>query len=170
MLNNLENRLARHGVFRSDNMMGTTVGTHLVALRHNADIDNGHILAIGDLEEYSREVRIASIPGANTPIGQLAICGSEEIIKDVETHDIFEFYNKAGTLIRGYRFSQHDIFSVTKNCLVNDGVGAVVGQFATIANGTRMLLSATETGTVIGRVIAVELESNGEEFVVIQVR
>jgi len=166
----MQNNLVRHGVFRSDNMMGTTVGTHLVSLRHNADIDNGHILAIGELEEYSREVHIASIPVVSTPLAQLAICGSEEIIKDVPSHDIFEFYNKADTLIRGYRFSQHDIFSVTKNCLVNEGVGAEVGQFATIANGTRMLLSATEVGTVIGRVIAVELETNGDEFVVIQVR
>jgi|GEM_PF-1086680 len=166
---NLTNNLIRHGVFRSDNMMGTTVGTHLVSLRYDQDVDNGHVLAIGEFEDDSREVRIASAPTATTPKNRLAICGSEEIVKDVASHDIFEFYNKAGTLIRGYRFSQHDIFGVSKMCLVGDGVGAEVGQFAVITNGTRMQLSLAETGTVIGRVIAIDVESTGHEFVVIQV-
>ena len=80
MLNNLQPRLVRHGVFRSDNMMGTDVGTHLVSLRHTEDIDNGHVLVVEELEDFSREVRYASIPGAATPINQLAICASEEII------------------------------------------------------------------------------------------
>jgi len=169
MLNNLENTLKRHGVFRSDKMTGTTVGTHLVSLRYDTDIDNGHILAVGELEEYSREVRTASIPTASTPKDRLVICGSEEIIKDVPSHDIFEFYNKAGRIIRGYRFAQFDEFSVTKNCLIDDGDGAEIGHFAVLTGGTKMHISATETGTVIGRVIDIEMESNGNEFVVIQV-
>jgi len=166
---NLNNRLAKHGVFRSDNMMGTKIGSHLVTLRYDEDIDNGHVLVIGDLEPDSREARIASIPAVNTPLNQLAICGSEEIVKDVPTHDIFEFYNIAGTLIRAYRFASHDIFSISRMCLSDDSLDPEVGQVATISNGTRIRVSNTETGTVIGRVIEVELESTGHEFVVIQV-
>jgi len=149
--------------------MGTTVGTHLVSLRYTEDIDNGHVLAIGSYEDNSREVREASVPAAATARGLLALCASEEIIKDVASHDIFEFYNKAGKIIRGYRFAVNDIFSVSRECLASDSLEPAVGQFAVVSGSTRIRLAATATGTTIGRVIEVEIESSGNEFVVIEV-
>ena len=162
--------MERYAVVRTDNMMGTTVGTHLVTLRHTDKIENGNVLAIGALEHDSREVREGDVPGANTPLRELALIATPEIVKDVEKHDIFEFINLPETALRGYRFAQHDIFSVTPEAIHLDSPAPAVGQFAFINASTKIGLGASASGTTIGRVIAVETESNGQEWIVIQVQ
>jgi len=159
----------RHGVVRTDNMAGTKLGSFLVSIRHDEDIDNGHLLAIDEYEDSTREVRTASVPTTGTAIGRLALCATPEVVRDVAEHDIFDFFNRAGTLIRGYRLNAHDIFSITTECLSEDSVEPARGLFACLVSGTRIRLSATEVATVIGRVIDVEIETNGNTFVVIEV-
>jgi len=163
--------LKKYATVRTDNMMGTKIGSFLVSLRHPAEIENGNILVIGALEADSREVRETAVPAASTPIGELALIASEEIVKDVKLHDIFEFTNKANSILRGYRLAPNDIFSVSPKALADNTMATpVVGAFACVQSNTKIRLSATEVGTTIGKVIALEVESNGDEWVVIQVR
>ena len=163
--------MERYAVVRTDNMMGTRVGTHLVTLRYPEQIENGNVLMIGALEEDSREVREGDVPGAATPLRDLALIASVEIVKDVEKHDIFEFINKEGAALRGYRFAQHDIFSITPEAIHADSPDPEVGQFAFIASSSQIRLGAAASGTTIGRVIAVETdEPTGQQFIVIQVQ
>jgi len=162
--------MKKYAVVRTDNMMGTKVGSHLVSLRYSEEIENGNVLAIGDLESDSREVRIASVPYEDVPIGELALIASEEIIKDVKTHDVSEFINLPETVLRGYKFAPNDIFSISPLALADGSSVPAVGQLAFIDEDTKIKLAAAEDGTVIGKVIAVELESNGNEWIVIQVQ
>ena len=164
--------LKRFAVVRTDNMMGTKIGSFLVSLRYPAEIENGNILAIGALEDESREVREATVPGAATPIGELALIASEEIVKDARNnkHDIFEFINEANTTLRGYRLAPNDIFSVSPKALHASSPAPAVGQFACVNADSKIRLAAASTGTVVGKVIAVEMESNGDEWIVIQVQ
>lgn len=160
----------KYACVRTDNMMGTKVGSHLVSLRYPAEIENGNILAVKNLEEDSREVYEADVPGAATPLKELALIASEEIVKDVKSHDIFDFINLAGTVSRGYKFASNDIFSVTPEALTADSATPAVGQYACVKSSTKIKLAAAADGTTIGKVIAIELESNGNEWVVIQVQ
>ena len=162
----------RYAAVRTDNMMGTRVGTHLVSLRYESEIENGNVLMIGALEEDSREVREASVPGVATPLRDLALIASVEMIKDRRDnqYDISEFINLPETTLRGYRFAQHDIFSVTPEALNPASADPEVGQFAFINGSTQIQLGAAASGTTIGRVIAVETESNDQQWIVIQVQ
>ena len=156
----------RYACVRTDNMTGTVVGSHLVSLRYTDDIENGSLLVIGDYEDNTREVRAAGIPGAATPRDRLALIASEEVVKEVAVNDLFEFINKAGRIMRGYRFAANDIFSVTEEALSEDSAEPEIGQTASISNGSKMRLGAAAAGTTIGTVIAVEPDG----WIVIEVR
>jgi len=162
--------MKRYAVVRTDNMMGTKVGSYLVSLRYPAEIENGNVLRIGALEDGSREVYGADVPGASTPIRELALIASEEIIKDVKSHDVVEFINLPDTVLRGYKFATNDIFSVSPLALTADSATPAIGQYACINANSKIKLAAASEGTAIGRVISVELESNGNEWIVIQVQ
>jgi len=163
--------MKKYAAVRTDNMIGTKVGSYLVSLRYPQEIENGSVLVIGALEDGSREVRTATAPAASTPLNQLALIASEEIVKDVKIRDVDEFVNLPNSVLRGYRFGTNDIFSVSPMALADDSIATpAVGNFACIASNTKIRLVATATGTTIGRVIAVETGANGENWIVIQVQ
>ena len=67
-----------HGVIRTDNMLGTDVGTHLVSFKYQPSdtdtaIDNGNVVVIGDLINGEREVHTATTPAANSALAKIAV-------------------------------------------------------------------------------------------------
>ena len=145
---------------RTDNMSGTVLGKDLVSAKYKVSttetaIENGNIVAIGDLLTGEREVRLASTPAANSSLDVLALVASEEIVKDKQYNSLGDFENKAGDIIRCYRLRKGDIFSVTAEAL--DGE-ASVGKYVEAQAGTKLkVVSAiTEGSTKVGTVIAVE--------------
>jgi len=150
---------------RTDNMSGTTLGKDLVSLRYSADIENGNVLAVGDYEGTHREVRAATAPGASTPLTRLALVASEEVMKRQSKDGLGDFINEAGSIIRGYKFTPGDIFSVTKEALAAGSATPAVGLTACIQSSTKMTLAAVAVGTTIGVVTQIE-----NEWIVIEVR
>lgn len=74
-----------HGVIRTDNMLGTDVGTHLVSFKYQPSdtdtaIDNGNVVVIGDLINGEREVHTATTPAANSALAKIAVVASVEVI------------------------------------------------------------------------------------------
>lgn len=108
-----------HAMFRSDNMEGTNDGKFLVSLYISTDagLDNGNVVKVGALKTGEREVREYSTPAANDALGDIAILGSEEVLKDKKYNTVGDFYNAKGTIARGYKFVSGDLFAVTADAL-----------------------------------------------------
>lgn len=159
-----------HGIVRTDNLSGTTLGKNLVSILYkesNAvkDIDNGNVCVIGGFEttgNFGAEVRTGTKPAANTSLDKIALIASEEIVKSKKVNTLAEFYNEAGIPARGYRLRKGDQFSVTADAI--DGTPSLTSAAVLeLQAGTKMkaVASLTSGSTKVADLIAVE----GEWFV-----
>ena len=162
--------MAKHACFRSDNMTGTKIGSALVAVKYrpagtDTDIDNGHIVAVGNFIEGELDVRVATTPANDTPLTKLAVIGAPEVVKEKGYNTIDEFTNKAGDPARAYRLVSHDQYSVTTEAL-DAAADIAMGDTVEVQASTKakVVKAATEGSTVIGHVIAIE-----GDYIVIEV-
>lgn len=157
--------MAIHGVVRTDNMHGTAFGGDLVSVLYqassaNADVDNGCFCVPGAYKTGEREVRLATAPAANTAVSALALIASEEVDSDKKYNTLAEFYNKAGSVARGYKLHPGDMFSLTKEALsigssVTPTVGTSILECQADAKGL-LVNSATSGSTKIADLVAIE--------------
>mgnify|MGYP005796277449 FL=1 len=160
-------------MFRSGNCAGTVQCKNLVSLKYDGAIENASIVAIVDVVDVEREVRTATAPAVDAKIGDLALVATPEVVKDKSYNGLSDFINEDGTILRGYRLTSKDIFSVTKEAFESGSnlkKGDVVEMTGT---GVKMKSSAAATGevgsepdkktvTVIGKIVLVE----GEWYVI----
>lgn len=154
-----------YGVVRTDNMQGTDVREGLVSIEYlGADgktptaIENGNVLKVGALKAGEREIRVGAAVAANTPIEEVVLIASPEVMYDPLKKDLDQFINEAGFPARGYRLHHGDIFSVTKDALAGAATPAV-GNVVELAAGTKLSVAASATGgsTVIGTILAIDV-------------
>lgn len=154
-----------HAMFRSDSMAGTVHGKNLASVRVPEDIDNGCIVAYGAYEEGEREVRTCAAPEADTPLNKIAILGSEEVDKEVKFDTVGGFYNKKGSVARGYIPEEVDVFSVTAEAV--DGTIKVGSILEVQAGSHKMAAVDAATGaTVVGVCEAVEQDGATTWYVI----
>ena len=153
---------------RTDKMSGTTVAKDLASAKFynsgvEAAIENGHIVTLGGYVDGEREVKKATAPTAGTALRDLYLVASPEVVKNKNYYGLNEFENAAGENIRCYRFTSADQFSVTQEAL--DGTPAV-DSVVEAQNSTKMKIveTATEGSTVIGKILAIE-----DNWIVIEV-
>ena len=173
-----------HGVVRTDNVWGTDVRAGLVSIEYivtdssgskpvdvETAIDNGNVLLVGDLKEGEREIFKGSAPAANSPLAEVVLVCSPEIMYDERKYALDEFFNEAGMPARGYRIHSGDIFSVTKDAL--DGASnPAVGDVVELKAGTKMNVVAAATGatsgsTVVGKIIAIDVVGRYTYYVIL---
>lgn len=168
------NEKKKHGVIRTDLMSGTKQPADLVSFRYMGagstatEIDNGNVVKLDGYMEGERELFKAVTPAADTPIDELAIVASVEIMYDERKKDLCEYVNAAGANVRGYIPRKRNIFSVTKEAI--DGTPEKGNLVELQAGSTKMKAVASATGgtTTIGKVI--DIEKHGRTtFYVIQV-
>lgn len=156
--------MAKHAVIRTDLMTGTTDGAFLRSLRYmgtgsaEAEIDNGNIVKLDSLMDGSREVWKAVTPAKDTPVADLAIVATPEVLYDERKRNLSEFVNEAGTNARGYLLHTNNIFSVTAEAL-DAAADIAVGDIVELqADSTKMKVvkTATSATTTIGKVISIE--------------
>lgn len=141
-----------HAIVRTDMLAGTINPAFLengryVANDAYADIDNGSICAVGALEQNERESHVYSDVPAGTDLSELVLIAAPEVIRDTTGHkDVRDFYNKAGTCIRGYYLLPNDEFSVSVDGI--EGSPAVGKTVGLAANTHKLKVDATDT--VIG--------------------
>nr|DAF12286.1 MAG TPA: hypothetical protein [Caudoviricetes sp.] len=148
--------MAKHAVIRTDLMAGTDVRSELVSIKYTtADIDNGNVLAVGDLADGEREIYTGAAPTAATSIDNIVIIASPEVMYETEKRNLTDFYNEKGSICRGYRLHKNDIFSVTAEAI--DGTPAK-GSIIELQAGVKLkaVTSLTQGSTKVGEVIAVE--------------
>lgn len=160
-----------HAMFRSDNMEGTIDGKFLVSLyvSTEAGIDNGNVVKVGGLKTGEREVRSYTTPAANDALADIAILGSEEVIKDKKYNAVGDFFNQYGSVARGYKLVSGDFFAVTAEALnAADNYTFTPGTtIAELMAGTKLNAadSVTSGSTQVGVLEAVEVEGDTTWYV-----
>lgn len=168
-----------YGVVRTDNMYGTDVREGLVSIEYlgangstPTAIENGNILKIGAYKTGEREIRVGAAVAVDTPLSEVALIASPEVMYDPLKKSLDEFINAAGVPARGYRFHSGDLFSVTKDALAGVSTPAV-GDIVELAAGTKLSVVAAASGatsgsTVVGKIMRIE-QAGKYTFYVIEV-
>lgn len=149
-----------HGVVRTDNMFATNASAGLYSVRFydgdaEAAIDNGCVVKLDSLLPGERELYKGVAPAADTALNDVVLLAAPEVMYDERLRNLTDFYNEAGTDIRGYTLHSGDIFSITNT--VVDGTAAV-GSAVELQASTRLKVvpTATSGSTKVGTVIALE--------------
>ena len=149
---------------RTDNMSGTIEGKNLVSLKYEGEIENGNVVAVGAYLDGEREVREATVPATDAKLADLALVASPEVVKSKTYHSLKDFINEDGSVLRGYRFTSKDVFSVTKEAFA-EGSAPALDATVELSGTTKMKAVASASGaTVIGKIVLVE-----DEWYVIEV-
>lgn len=156
-------------VFRSDLMSGTDLGTDLVSLKfydsddNEAAVENGTIVKLStSYIDGTREVYKAVAATSTDAIADCAVVGSEEVFYDERKKNLDEFINEAGSIARGYVLRDKSIFSVTAEGFTG-AVPTKVGDSVGVDGGK---LKVVTSGTVVGKVIAIEITNRYTYYVV----
>ena len=159
----------KYSVVRTDNMMGTDVSTYLDSVRFYdendelAEIENGHVVRVGALLDGERELHKATAPAANTPIKEIGLVATPEVLYDERQKNLDEFINEAGSNVRVYYLHTGDEFGVTPEG-VDAAAEVAVGNIVQLQAGTKLKIVASGTG--IGKVIAIEKTSRYTYYVI----
>lgn len=158
-----------NAVVRTDKMFATDNRAGLVSVRYQPSdtmtaIDNGNVVKIGALEEGSREVYKGVTPAADDAIKDIVLIASPEVMYDERKRNLDEFQNAEGAIARGYHLHTNDIFSVTKEALTGDE--PAVGRVVELAAGTKLNVTASATGTVVGTIIDINVVGRYTYYVI----
>ena len=160
-----------YGVVRTDNLYGTDVRAGLVSVKYivttgsgssavdtETAIENGNVLKLDGLMTGEREIYKGRVPAANTPLEEVVLVATPELMYDERKHNLDEFINEAGRIARGYKLHTGDVFSVTKAALDGKATPAV-GDIVELKAGTKLNVAASLTSgsTKVGTVIAVDV-------------
>lgn len=150
-----------YAVVRTDAMAGTDVRSLLVSVKYMGTdgetptaIENGNVLKIGKLVTGEREVYVGGDVAAGDKLADVVLVASPEVMYDERLHNLDEYTNEAGKVVRGYHIHSGDTFSVTKEALTGT---KKVNDVVELAAGTKLNTAATATAnsTVVGRIIEV---------------
>ena len=170
----------KYSVVRTDNMMGTNVGTYLDSVRFvtvdssgaspvdvPTAIENGNVVLVGDLLPGEREVHRATAPLANSNLKQIGLVATPEVLYDERKRGLDQFINEAGRAARIYYFHSGDEFSVTAEGLAA-AAAIAVGDLVELQAGTKLKVvkSATGGSTQVGKIIAIETAGRYTYYVV----
>jgi hypothetical protein len=151
-------------IVRTDRMTGTVVPSALISGKYLPSatataIDNGNVVKVGALVSGEREVFTLDTPAVNTPLAQIALVATPEVMADERLKNLNEFRNAAGDIVRAYMLRSGDIFSITSDGYTAiSGTAPAAGQIVELAAATKLKLTASLTSgsTQVGTVIAVE--------------
>ena len=165
----------KYSVIRTDNMMGTTVNSYLDSVRFydandkEAAIENGNVVAVGDLLDGEREIHKAVAPTAATELKKIGLVANPEVLYDERKRGLDQYINEAGKNVRIYYLHSGDEFGVTIEGLnVASGYTVKVGDAVELMAGTKLNVVATATAgsTQVGKIIAIEKAGRYTYYVV----
>lgn len=148
-----------YAIVRTDRMQGTVDPASLVSVRYMGTgntptaIENGNVVKLSGLLAEQRDIHKGVKPAVDTPLSDVVLIASVELMYDERKKSLNEFINEAGNTARGYRLRSGNIFSVTKEAL--SGVEAAVGNIVELAADTKLKVVATATSgsTKVGTIV-----------------
>lgn len=162
-----------YGICRLDNMAATNNGALIKSGKYYVTttataIENGNIVALSGLVSGEREIFKAVTPTTSNVRDEVFLVATPEVMYDERKHNLNEFINEAGKVIRLIALHVGDIFSVTADAL--DAAGTkLVGDYATIAAGTKLKGVTTLNATpekYVGKIIAIETVGTDTYYVI----
>lgn len=144
-------------VARTDLMSASDVGPGLRSLRFynaenvKAEVENGVIVVVGEMEEGHREVHKATAAAAGADLSKCALIANPEVMYDERKKNLHEYINEAGKAVRGYMLHANDMFSVTAEGFVNATAPALNAEVGVGANG-----KIDAAGTGLGKCVHIE--------------
>lgn len=160
--------MKNYPVVRTDKMSGTDNRVDLYSVRYydgNDDaavINNGCVAKLGALESTvtpawtSREVYKVADVEASTPLDEVVLIASPEVVYDERLRDLDDFTNEAGAIARAYSLGKKgQMFGLTANAF--DGTPAK-GKIVELKAGNKLAVvsSATASTTTVGIIDTVE--------------
>lgn len=149
-----------YSVIRTDNMAGTDVRAKLVSVKYVADdavteIENGRVVKLDGLMEGQRETFKAVDVAANTPLHEVYIVASPEVMYDERKRSLDEFINETYKPARAYAMVHGQMFGLTADAFEGTPAKDAIVE---LAAGIKLkaVSSATSNSTTIGKIIAVE--------------
>ncbi len=118
------------------------------------EIENGMVVKIAGTIPGEREVLKVVAPTKDTPVSDLWIVTTPEVVADERKKNLSDFINEAGDIITIDKLMPNDIFSLTAEGLSGDAVAGNVVALA--ADGGEKLTVASDStglGTVVGSVL-----------------
>lgn len=146
--------MAKYCVIRTDLMSGTVQPADLVSLRfydgdgNQAEIENGAIVKLEGYEDGERECMKAVAASAGDDLNDCAVVDGVEVMYDERLHNLDEYINEAGKIVRGYVPRSRNMFSVTAEGFVGANVPAV-GAEVGIGEGGKIDVAGTGLGTCV---------------------
>jgi hypothetical protein len=149
-----------YGIVNTELMSGTKQPADLLSLKYqvagtDTAIENGRVVLVGVLATGEREIRLATVPAANSALNAVALIASPELMFDERKVNLDEFRNEAGEISRGYRFRSGNIFGVTAEALDNNtAAGIVVGKIVELQATNQLAVvdaltgESTQVGTI----------------------
>lgn len=162
--------MAIHAIVRTDLMHGTDNRADLVSIKYMGTdgntptaIDNGNVLKAGALMKGEREVLVGAAVAADTPLNDIVLVASPEVMYDERKRNLEEYVNEAGKVCRGYRLRPGDVFSVTAEAFST--APTTGSKVVELAAGTK-LKPASTSSAAIGDIIAVETAGRYTYYVI----
>lgn len=119
-------------------------------------IENGMVVKIDGIITGKRELFKVIAPASNTPVSDLWIVTTPEVVADERKKNLCDFINPADKEITIDKLTANDIFSVTAEGLSGTAAG---GYFVGLqsAGGVKLGVASTSAGlgTVVGKVLDV---------------
>lgn len=151
--------MAEYAIINTELVTGTDVRSQLRSVRYGTvsgtdftpkEIQNGSVVTFTD--EIEPDLYMAVDPKANTPLKDIVILATPEIMYDERKRNLNEFINEAGDNATGFIPNVNDIFSMTAEGF--DGTPKV-GNIVEVQAGTKMktATAATANSTQIGKII-----------------
>lgn len=162
--NLIEKTPTKHIVVGTSKIKATNTG-HLFDLVFESDVDNGVLAKAGEYTGNGYQERKATLAGAKD---EVVLIASVPLIYDQHTTEAqaeYNFYNKKGTITRGYELVKDDVFAVSDyafttkvgdsgvefgNYVICDGTG----KYKEVAKASGSTL--TTTNGFVGQIIGFE--------------
>lgn len=170
-----------HAIVNTDLMTGTDVRSQMRSFRYGTyddtkktltgvAIDNGNLVKLTRILDGNQDLWMAETPAATTPLNEICIVATPEIMYDERENRLEDFYNEAEKNSTGLRLVAGDIFGATAPAW--DGTPAV-DKFAVLMAGTKIKVAdaaptGTNAATLIGKIINTRLH-NGKVFYNVEV-
>lgn len=166
-------------IVRTDLMMGTNNESLLRTFKYlpsdtATEINNGCVVLLDSIivdaqgNIPNREVWKAGDVAADSPLKDVVLVATPELMADEHKKNLDEFQNPADGLCRGYIMHENDIFSVTADGFKTSLASVAAGNAVELAAGNQMQIvaSATSGSTQVGKVIQVETVGSKTYYVV----
>lgn len=129
-------------------------------------IENGNVVKATSVISGERELLEGSTPLVDTPLKDILLVTTPEVMADERKKNLDEFINEAGAIATGDRLISGDIFTVTADAF-DVAATVVVGDVVELQASTKLKVVAAATGLTSGSTqVGTIYDINGDDYAI----